>query len=53
VSDQDVTRKLPEMLAPEHGGAFALAAEDQPDNLDVLALPSSGRTARTRRAVTT
>ena len=26
---------------PEHGGAFSFAAEHQPDDLDVLALPSS------------
>ena len=33
------------MLAAEHGGPFSLAAEHQPDDLDVLALPSCGGTA--------
>jgi len=48
VGDKDVTGKLPEMLAREDGGALSLAAQHQPDDLDVLALPPGGGTTRTR-----
>jgi hypothetical protein len=52
VSDQDVAGKLAKVLTSEHGSAFSLAAEHQPDYLDVLALPPRGGTARKRRAIT-
>jgi hypothetical protein len=38
--------KLAEVLTPEYGSTFSLAAEDQADHLDVLALPPCGRAER-------
>lgn len=52
MSDHDVVGKLTEMLTSENGSAFSFAAEHQPDDLDVLALPSCGGTARQWCAVT-
>jgi hypothetical protein len=42
VSNQDVVGKLAEVLTPEYGSTFSLAAEDQADHLNVLALPPCG-----------
>ena len=44
MSDHDVGGKLAKMLTPQNGSAFPLTAEHQPDDLDVLALPSCGGT---------
>jgi len=52
VTDHDVIGKLTEMLTTQHSRSFSLAAEHQPNDLDVLPLSSRSGTARNRRAIT-
>ncbi len=51
MGDEDVARKLAEVLASQHRSAIALTAEHQANHLDVLAFATCGRAAGEGRAV--